>query len=542
MKKSRFSPTPIVVLVLICYTIGLLLSVVNHFTAPVIEETKKAREEAALREVLPGGKDFKEIDIDSVDGLPETLSAAYKADAGYVFKVTERGYQPGLVIMCGINNDGKIVGVKCTESSETNGVEYTLADRFIGKEISDMSVDIVAGPTSQMTAKAYYRAVEAALLSYTVLTGGRTPEQKLQDSCNDALGTSGLVYEKLATAEDYDGVSAIYVSDISNGMVMLIGETYVGITPDGTITSEVSDDIRQIASAAYEAYVTAGTVSVEKPASSDPELNAMIESDVISIQKNNFGTYTIELTTKGVAADPNYGHYYQPITIRISIDADGKIVNCTTVSQGESEGYGDVCGTDDYCNAFIGAGADDIPDDPYEEGPGFISGATYTTTGYRNGVKLAFAVFELLKDEIVSVDKPISSDTELNAKIESDIISIQKDKYGTYTIELTTKGVAADPNYGHYYQPITIRVSIDADGKIVECITVFQGESEGYGDVCGTDDYCNAFIGAGADDIPDDPYEEGPGFISGATYTTTGYRNGVKLAFAVFELLTGGAS
>ena len=99
-------------------------------------------------------------------------------------------------------------------------------------------------------------------------------------------------------------------------------------------------------------------------------------------------------------------------------------------------------------------------------------------------------------------------------------------------------------------QPIVFKVSISADGKIIDTVTVKHSESENYGDKCATDEYYDSWAGAGAEDVklsvtlPDYMTDQIPadstdlGVIANATYTTYGYQKGVKAAFAAFELLT----
>ena len=101
-------------------------------------------------------------------------------------------------------------------------------------------------------------------------------------------------------------------------------------------------------------------------------------------------------------------------------------------------------------------------------------------------------------------------------------------------------------------KPITIKISISKDGKIIDCMTVDHNESEDIGDKCATDEYRDSWIGAGNSDVtvipgvPDHHTDLVPngstilGAISSATYTTQCYQKAVKAAFTAFELLTGG--
>ena len=97
-----------------------------------------------------------------------------------------------------------------------------------------------------------------------------------------------------------------------------------------------------------------------------------------------------------------------------------------------------------------------------------------------------------------------------------------------------------------------IKLSISADGKIIDCYTVDHNESKGYGDACATEEYYEQYKGASDADIvitvqaPDAHGDQIPtdctdiGAIASATYTTAGYQKAVKAAFAAYELISNG--
>ena len=102
---------PTIVLGAICLISALLLALVNMITGPVIEAAQHAAANAALAEVLPDGKNFEEITLDQkYDSVKAVgLTKGYKADGGYVFQATVTGKSSGLIIMCGIDSEGKVV-------------------------------------------------------------------------------------------------------------------------------------------------------------------------------------------------------------------------------------------------------------------------------------------------------------------------------------------------------------------------------------------------------------------------------------------------
>ena len=114
MKKNIL---PSIVLGSICLVVAVLLSVVNMFTAPVIAERQNAAANAALLEVLPEGKNFKEIEL-SAD-YPAIVTKGYTADGGCVFQMEVIGKSTGLIIMVGVSSDGKVTGTKVIANQET---------------------------------------------------------------------------------------------------------------------------------------------------------------------------------------------------------------------------------------------------------------------------------------------------------------------------------------------------------------------------------------------------------------------------------------
>ena len=168
MRKLNLMPT--VVLSSICIIVALLLSVVNGFTTAIIEGNSSNKTNEALAEVLPGATDFTKLDINNYDFYSEVIEA-YEADnGGCVFKMSVVGYKAGLVILCGVDADGNIAGSKYLESQETNGAEDKLNGFYDGKNAKDLKAEIIAGSTK--TSKAYFKAVEVALDSFSVVKEG----------------------------------------------------------------------------------------------------------------------------------------------------------------------------------------------------------------------------------------------------------------------------------------------------------------------------------------------------------------------------------
>lgn len=125
-------------------------------------------------DVLPQAGDMEKQEIDLsvwVEKIPQGITQVEKyGDAGYVVRVTTKGYNPGMVILVGIQEDGTVIGTKCVESQETFGAEKTYGANFENRTLSDIeNIDTIAGST--FTTKAYKQAVIDAVNAVNTIEG-----------------------------------------------------------------------------------------------------------------------------------------------------------------------------------------------------------------------------------------------------------------------------------------------------------------------------------------------------------------------------------
>ncbi len=162
--KNKLIPS--IVLSSICLAVALLLAAVNMVTAPIIQAAQAEKVQQTLSKVLPTGNNFVEI---STDGLPECVSSAYTEEGGgYVFQMEVTGYKSGLIIMCGIDADGKIMGADYVSSSETLSAEVGLGEKYLGQTNSTFSPELISSATK--TSQAYADAIKAALDAFDILS------------------------------------------------------------------------------------------------------------------------------------------------------------------------------------------------------------------------------------------------------------------------------------------------------------------------------------------------------------------------------------
>ena len=181
MKKifAKQNILPVVVLGAICLVVAALLGGVNMITSPIIEEANNQKANAALLVVLPGGKNFEEIDL--TEEYPDEVNRAYKADIGYVFEVNTRGKEQ-MTVMCGVDSDGKIVKIEVLSEQETPGYKEKVFPnvtgddgKYNGKDSSTVEPELFTGAT--LTSNGVYNAVKASFNAYAIATGGEVIEE-----------------------------------------------------------------------------------------------------------------------------------------------------------------------------------------------------------------------------------------------------------------------------------------------------------------------------------------------------------------------------
>lgn len=393
MKKSIKSVS---VLVCICATIAILLALTNAITAPIIKENEQKNANAALLEVLPDGGSFELVDISSYT-LPSTVSEVYRAEkGGYVVKMTTTGYAPGLVLMCGVSSDGTVSGTKIISSGETPSIGGAAAEKFtgsvLGKDLGNIDgVDTISGATRTTTA--YRAAMKDALNTAVILGGGsvdlRTEEEILNDNLSAALPQAEGYFTKYFFVEVIDGVDAIYIADNNTGAVCLVGEQFIAVDAVNQVLTECSETDAQTVKNAMEAVNATTTTDIDLSA------YAGLPTQLVSAKLTATGNYVIEIKAAGygiVGGDEYHPASGEYIYILVSMTADGRIIDCLTVSQKETDGIGSACQDESFYGQFDGK-----TEDTYNDIDA-ISGATYTTNGYKQAILRAFMSVKIFEE------------------------------------------------------------------------------------------------------------------------------------------------
>ncbi len=383
MNKSVKS---ILVLVCICAVISLMMALTNELTAPIIAENESAAANEALLQVMPDGKDFEVIDI-STYTLPSTVAEAYKeAGGGYVFKLNTTGYSTGFVIMCGVAADKTVSGALCLSSGETLGYEKTFGENMTGKNTETVeAIDTISGATK--TTGAYISAVKDALNSAVILDGGsvdiRSEEEILADNLSAVLPEAEGSFTKLFITEELSGIDAVYSADNGTGFVYIAGEEFIAVDLKGSVVTDTSFDISE---------------SVEKMlASNISEIDITayenLPGALVSASITASGNYVLELKAAGfgINGDVWYNPSGEYIYVKVAMTGEGKILDCVTLSQAETDGIGSACADEKFYTQFVGKDENNFREIDA------ISGATITTNAYKTAISRAFESVKILK-------------------------------------------------------------------------------------------------------------------------------------------------
>ena len=422
MKKSSFMP--ILVLACICLCSALLLSVINSFTAPIIADRENAAANAALAEVLPGGKNFVKFELD--EKYPKTVLEGYTADGGYVFRCVGKGLKGDIVIMVGVDTEGKIAGTALISEGESKGYKEHIYNKVVGENSQYIGQNIdgftpIIDAHASYTSRGFADAIKSALLAYDVKTKGaadtRTDEEVFADNLNIALGTEKKTFTRWFATEVLVDVKSVYVTNSADdGVVMLIGDRLVGVKA-GSVTvslgaydksgaaTDATAEEKATAEAAYALYSATSWTEVTRPEGT--------KNNVLKISVTATGNYIIDMVTIGsYAADGEWAHGDgENIYFTVSITPAGRIIDVITTKSSESKNYGDACAKESFYASIRGAIREDILDlnfstispDDYEDqisagttGPAVLAGATFTTVYYQRALLDAFDVVTAL--------------------------------------------------------------------------------------------------------------------------------------------------
>ena len=158
-------------LLIICAVVAAALAGINKITAPKIAEIQEQKVADAIAKVLPGTPE--QLDV-TADGMVQKV---WKSENGYAVQVAPAGFGGEIVMMVGVDFEGKVLGIDVVSHAETAGLGDTAAadnakgqefrDGFVGKSgtlaVTKDGGEINAITSATITSRAVTSGVNAAL-------------------------------------------------------------------------------------------------------------------------------------------------------------------------------------------------------------------------------------------------------------------------------------------------------------------------------------------------------------------------------------------
>lgn len=152
---------------------GLLLGFVQHITSGPIAEQRRRQKEEALEATLPSAKSFKETAVEN-GGIISEIYQGFNGEktAGYCFMLKPKGFGGVLTMVCGINNEGRVMDISILESGETPGLGQRASEpAFAGQfheRLADGALEVVKTPAQN---DSQIQAISGATITSRAVTG-----------------------------------------------------------------------------------------------------------------------------------------------------------------------------------------------------------------------------------------------------------------------------------------------------------------------------------------------------------------------------------
>ena len=394
-----------VILVAIVLVFSAAMFGLNFITGPIIEANNTGAALAPLLEVMPNGTNFEEVDLSTLT-LSENVLSAYKetSGGGYVFRMTSTGYKSGMIVMVGIDSEGKVTGTKCLETQDTFGKEPEIDGKYNGQTIADFAPHMIGGAT--MTSNGYRDAVNGALQAYITVTGGKLDDSIVLEGMIPTLAPGFSATEKIeATGNIVKAFKA--KGDVGFAYIFKDGDAsflaIVNATGGCRIFDVEGNDVTDAHAAfADEAKAHAAANQKSYKDAAETKFAKMFEgaTDMTALTTDTFGTLVYAASFK-VGEATYYGFYsrsagYSQMDVYIVIDENGAIVKIDAKAFFFDEEYFHVDDTVDlpaYKDSFAGLTGDTFTGDN-----AMIAGATMTSNAIKQSTTDAFDAFKAIKN------------------------------------------------------------------------------------------------------------------------------------------------
>lgn len=134
--------------------------------------------------LLPGSGNFVR---EAYDGEDESVLSVHKAENGFVIETSARGYAGEIIMMIGVNNDGRVTGLVVRDMDETFGLgAKALTDHVFLSQFLNTAGDVSIGTTADAFTGATAEAEEGSV-AVDAITGATVTSKAIARSVNSAV-------------------------------------------------------------------------------------------------------------------------------------------------------------------------------------------------------------------------------------------------------------------------------------------------------------------------------------------------------------------
>lgn len=161
------------ILLVITGSVALVLAGVNAITEDRIAAIQLKKTEQAIAKVLEG--EPEELTLTGDTGI---VRSAYKSEFGYAVEVAPNGFDGEILMMVGVDLEGKVTGISIISQTETAGLGAEAAaenakgnafrDQFVGLGVGEVALQKDGGTLDALTgatisSRAVAEGINAAL-------------------------------------------------------------------------------------------------------------------------------------------------------------------------------------------------------------------------------------------------------------------------------------------------------------------------------------------------------------------------------------------
>lgn len=229
MKKLESSfANMVIVLTVITVVAAACLGAMSNLTAEPIAASKKAKQEEAIKAVLP---EFTTVDEEAIVN-EQKIFRAYNANGelvGIAIETKELGFGGDVTTMVGFDANGTIVDYSLLAHAETPGLGSKLVDWFKVKS------DIRGAGANKMPLRVSKDGGE-----YDAITAATISSRAFLNSINKAYETYQIARGETPTVDAWSGATSVNPTDsIATTDTITAGTLDIATTPTDTLKVEM---------------------------------------------------------------------------------------------------------------------------------------------------------------------------------------------------------------------------------------------------------------------------------------------------------------